>query len=154
MNRCIWLFLVAAVMVSSCKKKETQGDIDERIIQEYLETEGITNAVRTEFGVYYAIDSVGDGSGIYPNGSSTVRAQYRGYFTDGTDFDPGNFDDNPINFSLSQTIPGWQIGIPYFEKGSYGKLFIPSVYGYGAQGRPGIPPNSILIFNIKLHNVY
>jgi FKBP-type peptidyl-prolyl cis-trans isomerase FkpA len=154
MNRCIWLILVVAVIVSSRKKDESQADIDERLIQEYIEKENITNAERTQYGVYYVIDSVGDGSGIYPYISSTVRAQYRGYFLDGTDFDSGNFDDNPVNFALSQTIAGWQIGMPFFERGSVGRLLIPSNYGYGREGRANIPPNSVLIFDIKLHNVY
>lgn len=154
MNKYLFIFFMALLAISSCKEEESQSDIDENLIQEYLSSHNITGAVRHETGVYYVIDSLGDGSGLYPNFSSTVRVHYRGYFVDDTDFDPGNFDDTPLNIPLLNAIDGWQIGMPFFERGSKGRMFIPSLYGYGSAGRPNIPPNSVLIFDIHLINVY
>ncbi len=147
------MFLLAAVVVSSCKKEESQSDIDERIIQEYFTNNNITDAIKLQGGVYYAIDSIGDGSGIYPDISSTVRVHYQGQLIDGTVFD-GNFDDTPLDLPLYNSIGGWQIGLPYFEKGSEGRLYIPSPYGYGGQQLSNIPANSVLIFRVKLVNVF
>ena len=154
MNKCIWIFLITLVVISSCKKEETQAEIDDRLIQEYFSTNNITDAQLIPGGVYYLVDSLGDGSGIYPNFESTVRVHYRGYFLDETDFDPGNFDDTPDNFMLSGTIPGWRVGMPFFEKGAVGRLFVPSAYGYGTRGNFGVPPNTVLIFDVKLINVF
>ena len=153
MNKCIWLFLIAVVTISACKKEEDQSGIDEQIIIDYLEANNITEAIRHETGVYYWIEEEGDGSGIYPDISSTVRANYRGTLVDGTEFD-SNFGDVPTNFPLEETISGWQIGMPFFEKGSKGWLYIPSSYGYGRQGRGSIPPNAVLVFEVEIINVF
>ena len=50
-------------------------------------------------------------------------------------------------------IEGWKEGIPYFKEGGVGKLLIPSALGYGPNGNSGIPPNSVLIFDIGLIDV-
>jgi FKBP-type peptidyl-prolyl cis-trans isomerase len=47
-------------------------------------------------------------------------------------------------------ISGWQEGIPKFQKGGKGKLIIPSNMAYGRQSQPGIPKNSILVFDVAL----
>ena len=158
MNKCIWILLIGLVVVTSCKKDESQAedqaDIDEALIQEYLTTNNITDATKLESGVYYIIDSLGDGSGVYPNYASLIRVHYRGYYLDESEFDPGNFDDIPVDFTLFEMIGGWQVGLPYFEKESKGRLFIPSAYGYGTIGAQDIPPNTVLIFDIHLVNVF
>ena len=153
MNKCIWLFLIALISISSCKKEEDQSAIDEQIIIDYLEANNVTEATRHETGVYYWVEEEGDGSGIYPRFSSTVRASYRGTLTDGTEFD-SNFGDVPTDFQLSGVISGWQIGMPFFEKGSKGWLYIPSAYAYGRQQVGIIPANSVLIFEIEVVNVF
>jgi FKBP-type peptidyl-prolyl cis-trans isomerase FkpA len=50
-------------------------------------------------------------------------------------------------------IIGWQIGIPYIQKGGKIRLLIPSYYGYGNRAAGSIPANSILDFTITLSNV-
>ena len=85
------------------------------------------------------------------NSFSTVRASYSGYFTDGTVFDYSPAAG--IEFDLQSVIPGWTEGIPYFKEGGYGKLLIPSALAYGTKGTGGIPPNSVLIFDVALLEV-
>lgn len=116
---------------------------DEQRIQNYL-LENNLESQTTSSGLHYIIDQ--EGNGNFPNADSTVTVNYRGTFFDGTEFDAN--DD--ISFGLRQVIQGWTEGIPLFSEGGSGQLIIPADLAYGAAGRPGIPANSILIFDIDL----
>ncbi len=145
-------FLVIAFVVSltSCKKHkaEKQAKEDDKIIQKYI-SDNKLNATATGSGLYYVIST--QGTGVNPSIGSNVTVAYSGYFTDGSTFDESN--SAGIAFDLSSVIKGWQEGIPYFKKGGKGILLIPSALGYGVSGNGGVPPNSVLIFNIQLLDV-
>jgi FKBP-type peptidyl-prolyl cis-trans isomerase FkpA len=83
-----------------------------------------TVAIKHSSGIYYTIDR--KGTGEYIGSRTTVKVYYKGYYTDSTLFDESG--GTPIKFSLSGLYYGWQIGIPLFDKGSKGKLFLPSDY--------------------------
>ncbi len=148
-------FLIPAICIfflfGSCQKKkiEEQAKKDKTIITEYLSKHNI-NAVSTSSGLYYSIEKVG--LGTKPLSTSQVRVSYKGYFSDKTVFDES--DDQGVIFGLESVIKGWTEGIPYFNEGGSGKLYIPSSLAYGTNGTTGIPANSVLIFDIKLLDVY
>jgi FKBP-type peptidyl-prolyl cis-trans isomerase len=39
------------------------------------------------------------------------------------------------------------------QEGDFWRVFIHPDLAYGKEGRPTIPPNSVLIFDIKLHAI-
>jgi len=125
-----------------------QAEEDEMLLQQYLEDNQI-DAIRHESGLYYDIEVAGSGGS--PTINSEVQAKYKGYLTDGFVFDETPNDETRF-FFLSQVIRGWQIGIPLLEKGGKGTFLVPSNLGYGFQARPGIPANSVLIFEVELIN--
>jgi len=47
-------------------------------------------------------------------------------------------------------IAGWDEGIMLLHEGEEAKLIIPSNLGYGEQGTGPIPPNTTLVFDVKL----
>lgn len=144
----ITLFVCLASLVTLSCSKEDQMAIDEEIITNFIAEYGDEfnghEAQRTESGLYYVIEE--PGSADRPTIQDEVTVSYIGLFSDATIFDVGN----DITFPLSNVILGWQEGIPLFGKGGEGWLLIPSHLGYGNTFRPGIPPNSVLIFQIEL----
>ena len=103
---------------------------------------------RHSSGIYYQIISPGNGAA--PSQNSDVSATYIGQLLNGTTFDQST---TPASFSLAKVIEGWQIGIPLIKKGGRIKLIIPSAYAYGCNGNTGIPPNSVLFFDVSLIDV-
>ncbi|MCE9565488.1 MAG: FKBP-type peptidyl-prolyl cis-trans isomerase [Planctomycetes bacterium] len=101
-------------------------------------------------GLKYRDLKEGDGP-VAPVGAKVVM-DYTGWLlSDGSVFDssfkPGN---DPLDMGLEGLIRGWQQGVPGMKVGGIRKLVIPADLAYGAGGRPGIPPNSTLVFEIEL----
>ncbi|TAE23820.1 MAG: hypothetical protein EAZ92_14105 [Candidatus Kapaibacterium sp.] len=96
---------------------------------------------------------VGTGDSAKINSSASVK--YVGRLTNGNVFD-ASLADSPLNFRLGQraVITGWELGVLNMRVGGKRKLVIPSLLGYGAQGRaPLIPANATLVFDIELVSV-
>jgi FKBP-type peptidyl-prolyl cis-trans isomerase len=51
------------------------------------------------------------------------------------------------------SIKGFEDGLRLLGKGAKGRLFIPSVLGYGSQGSGKIKPNTNLMFEIEVLDV-
>jgi len=145
------LSVTALLFLGSCNKTEEYKDyseIDKKIIQDYISAHNLT-ADSTSSGLYYVIDK--PGTGQTPSLYSNIRIRYKGMLTSGEVFDEAT---SAIQLNLSQVITGWQEGIPKFKEGGEGILLIPSGLGYGSQSTGSIPANSVLIFEIKLDEVF
>ena len=94
-----------------------------------------------------------EGTGAFCPPGATVVAHYTGWLTTGKVFDSSRTKGEPIEFPLSGVVKGWQEGIPGMKVGGVRKLVIPSDMAYGARGRPGIPPNSTLVFEVELVSI-
>ena len=138
-------FIVAALLIASCKKDDNQREIDDMLIMEYVDSMNL-DAESTASGLYIVIDE--PGSDEHPTVNSTVSVAYRGEFLDGDVFDSSN--GSPVTFGLWNVIEGWQEGIPYFGKGGSGMLIVPSHLAYGPSGYLSIPPNTVLAFDVEL----
>ncbi len=142
------IFFLLVFVSCTAKKAEKQAQTDDAILQQYIQENGLTPQ-KTASGLYYVIEN--QGTGLPCNSNSYVKVSYKGYFTDGVVFDES--DTQGISFSLNGVIKGWTEGIPYFKEGGNGKLLLPSALAYGKSGTSGIPPNSVLIFDVKLIQV-
>ena len=118
------------------------GAIDEDAPREFTTTKS---------GLKYRILRQGDGK--KPTILNKVEAHYRGWLTNGTEFDSSYKRGKPATFPLNGVVPGWQEGVPYCAEGGMIELVIPSKLGYGSRGQGPIPPNSTLRFLIELKKV-
>ncbi|MEZ4774873.1 MAG: FKBP-type peptidyl-prolyl cis-trans isomerase [Bacteroidia bacterium] len=126
-----------------------QAEIDEEKIADYLKTNGIENAQSTESGLYYVIDSPGEGE--HPTVNSTVLMHYKGMTLKGDIFDSSYDSGEPLNYPLRDLIRGWQEGVPLLGRGGKATLYIPSTLAYGPRRRSDlIGPNEVLIFDVEL----
>ena len=106
------------------------------------------------------IIDVKPGTGPVPQAGQTVTVNYTGWlFVDGKKgkkFDSSLDRGEPFSFMLGQgqVIKGWDEGVAGMKVGGKRQLRIPPDLAYGEKGYSGlIPPNSTLIFDVKLVDV-
>ncbi len=93
---------------------------------------------------------VKEGAGDVPTDKDIVTAHYEGKLINGQKFDSSYDRNQPADFPVTGVIPGWTEALKMMKVGSKWKLFVPPDLGYGSQARPGIPANSVLVFDVEL----
>lgn len=139
-------------------KDDSLVKADDKIITDYM-TKNNLKGTKTKWGTYVIIDSAGTGSNLTSNDVALVNYS-------GRTFNDSTFDSNtqirfghvePYYVDLGEyrgIIPGWIDGLKMMQKGTKGKIIIPSYLAYGAGGRPPkISPNENLVFDMKVVDV-
>jgi FKBP-type peptidyl-prolyl cis-trans isomerase FklB len=104
----------------------------------------------TASGLQYEVLKSGVGFGSKPKTTDKVQVHYHGTLIDGTVFDSSVERKEPVEFPVTGVIPGWVEALQLMSVGDKWKLTVPSALAYGPRGRPGIPPNSVLVFEVEL----
>ena len=99
-------------------------------------------------GLQYKV--ITNGNGTIPTPNDVVMVNYRGTLIDGTEFDSSIKRGRPAQFPVGNVIHGWMEALTQMKVGSKWEIFVPSELAYGERGRPNIPPNSVLIFEVEL----
>lgn len=108
--------------------------------------------VTTPSGLQYMV--MKSGTGDSPKATDSVTVHYHGTLIDGTVFDSSVQRGVPATFPVNGVIPGWVEALQMMKVGDKWKLFIPANLAYGAQSPgPGIPANSVLIFEVELLSI-
>lgn len=131
------------------KKKENKAAGD-KFLAENSSKEGI---IKTGSGLQYKV--LAEGSGESPKSTDEVSVKYTGKLIDGTVFDSTDKQGGqPSKFRVNGVIKGWTEALEKMKKGARWELYIPSELAYGERGRPSIPPNSVLIFDVELVDIH
>lgn len=110
----------------------------------------------------------GDGKRAYFN--SRVSVYYKGFLTNGKEFDALLFEDGaPFKCAISSyyanysadynpdgyrsVIPGWTVALQHMVEGDKYEVWIPQQLAYGGSDSGEIPAYSTLIFEIELVSV-
>ena len=99
-------------------------------------------------GLQYKVIKAGEGKS--PAATDTVTVHYRGTLIDGKEFDSSYGRGQPTTFPVNGVIPGWQEALQLMKVGGKWEIYVPSNLAYGERGTRGIPPHSMLIFEIEL----
>lgn len=131
------------------KKAQEVAEKNSKEGKDYLEKNKSAAGVKTtESGLQYIVEK--EGTGATPKKDDVVKVHYKGTLTNGEQFDSSYDRKEPAEFPVGGVIPGWTEALQLMKVGGKSKLFIPPELAYGPSGRPGIPPNSVLVFEVEL----
>ncbi|MDB4158363.1 FKBP-type peptidyl-prolyl cis-trans isomerase [Gammaproteobacteria bacterium] len=122
-------------------------------MQYFIENAAQDGINQVESGLQYSIISSGDETSQSPDLNDVITAHFHGTLTDGTVFWSSVDMNEPLNVQLSGLIVGCQKIIGLMKVGDKWRVYIDPSMAYGDEGRPGIPSNSILIFDIELLDI-
>jgi FKBP-type peptidyl-prolyl cis-trans isomerase len=104
------------------------------------------DALKSESGLAWKVLKPGDG-GKVPTAEAKVTVHYKGWQTNGVNFDSSYKRNKPAIFPLNRVIAGWTEGVALMTKGESRRFWIPEELAY--KGRPGAP-SGMLVFDIEL----
>ena len=149
----LFIFLTIVIFISACSKS---SNIEINLQQsELFLGQNLSNSevVEIEPGLQYMILASSQSDASSPKLEDIITADFHGTLMDGSVFWSSIEIDEPLTIQLSQLIPGCQKVISLMQEGDFWRVFIHPDMAYGEEGRPTIPPNSALIFDIKLHAI-
>ena len=128
---------------------EAAAAVEKGLADAFLVEEGAKEgAVTSDSGLIMTEIMAGDGAS--PTATDTVTVHYHGTLRDGSVFDSSVDRGTPATFPLGQVIPCWTEALQKIKVGGKSRVVCPASIAYGAQGRPGIPGNAALVFEVEL----
>ncbi len=131
------------------KAAQAGAEANHRAAAKFLAENGKKPGVMTTAsGLEYKV--LTPGSGASPGPTDEVTVNYRGTLLSGHEFDSSYKRGQPATFPLNHVIPGWSEGVGLMKPGAKYQFWVPPQLAYDTQSPPGIPPGSLLVFEVEL----
>ncbi len=157
----------AEILKVYANEDELKADIDKEVaaekdreikaVDDYTKKKGVKTE-KTAGGVFVEINQQGTGEKV--DSGKLVSILYTGILmSNGKEFESNMKGTNAgktldVVIGTHQVIPGWEEGLKLFAAGGKGKLYIPAMLAYGAQGNPPVIPSyANLIFEVEVKDV-
>lgn len=133
---------------NALRKKDGKANLQEAIafLEQNQSRQGV---MKMTSGLQYEI--VKSANGKQPKLNDSVLVHYQGSFISGEVFDSSIDRGEPVEFMLTDVIPGFKIALTQMHIGEKWKIYVPPSLGYGKRGVKGsIGANEMLIFDLEL----
>lgn len=134
------------------KRKKSRGSsgYNRKTGGDYLEkNKNKPGVFETETGLQYQI--IEEGAGSTPPENAYVIVHQRCQLVNGTIIEDTYKENETSEVKMEELIEGYKEGIMLMSKGARYKFFIPPELAWGKKGTDNkIPPNSVLIFDVRL----
>lgn len=150
----IGLALVLALSLTGCHSGKAAAQANLTAGQSFLAANAKqAGVVSLPDGLQYKVIASGPADGPKPQASDEVKVHYEGKLLSGQVFDSSFARGTPADLPLQSLIPAWIEALQLMRPGDEWILYVPPALGYGDQGQGPIPPDSVLIFRIRLIGV-
>ncbi len=118
-------------------------------VEAFLKTNaGRKEVTSTSSGLQYEVLKKGSGKQVVAG--DLVQANFRGTLMNGTEIESTGRVGHPVELNVDKIIPGLHEGLQLMQEGSAYRFFVPPNLAYGPEPRPGVPGNSLLIYEIEI----
>lgn len=134
------------------KRNKSRGSTgnNRKSSDDYLTKNSLKEGViSTESGLQYKV--MEEGTGEHPFENCNVIIHQRCTLLNGKIIADTYKDNEPDEVPFNELIEGYQEGLLLMKKGGKSRFFIPAELAWGKKGTGNkIPPNALLIFDVKL----
>lgn len=148
--------LCGALALTGCAGGHKQVDDSDLTPEQFMAKIHAQPGVKTlPDGLSYKVLQSGPKDGESPHHGSTIMVIYEGRLPDGGIFDSSDQHGSGayMEMPLDGLVQGWLEALPMMHVGDEWMLYLPPNLGYGKRSMGIIPPNSPLIFKIRLLGV-
>lgn len=155
-----WIFAVLALLAAACGKETRRAAIEAiraaarpaepppDTVPEFLDYAAdlkvdLSDMAKLPEGVLYRDVETGSGPEIIPGDS--VLVHYQGWLPNGVMVDSALV---AIKVGSGAALPGIEAALPGMKVGGLRKLVLSPGLAYGVEGTGGIPPNSVLVYDV------